>query len=58
MRIRIKSQDIVSQSDFKQSEIDRVFTNKDRKEVAFVKKNHTIVINDDNEDTEESRQEP
>ena len=58
MRIRIKNQDIVSQTDFKQSEIDRVFTNKDLKEVAFVKKNHTIVINDDDEDIEESGQEP
>lgn len=57
MRIRIKKQDVVSRADFKPSDIETVFTNKDKREVAFVKKNYAVVINDDDgEDIEESRQ--
>ena len=47
MKLKVSKPEVVSKKDFKETEIDKVFTNKKDQEVAFVKKCHAIIISED-----------
>lgn len=46
MKLEVTKPDIVSKSEFKRTDIENVFTHKQKKAVAFVENEHALLIQD------------
>ena len=47
MKMKITRPDVISKRDFKKTDLEKVFTDKENQEVAIVKKDHAVVISED-----------